>query len=170
MIHLDRNFCKQYFSYMYTIITLVAVGSVYLSIYHCSLRCCCCCYHHHHHHLHHHHNHHTGTNQAKIKFIRGPFHSTFEGGAACRVLVRKPERRRILEAPRLWWEDNIKMDFWGVEWEAWTGSIWHRTGTCGGFLWMRWWNFGFYKMRRISWLAESLLDSREGLCSVDLVS
>jgi hypothetical protein len=28
-----------------------------------------------------------------------------------RVLVRKPEGKRLLGRPRLRWEDNIKMDF-----------------------------------------------------------
>jgi hypothetical protein len=30
---------------------------------------------------------------------------------AYRVLVGKPEGRRLLERPRRRWEDNIKMDF-----------------------------------------------------------
>jgi len=42
---------------------------------------------------------------------------------------------------------------WDVR--AWTGSSWLRVGTGGGHLWMRWWNFGFYKMRGICWLAEN---------------
>jgi hypothetical protein len=35
--------------------------------------------------------------------------------------------------PRLRWEDNIKMDLreYGF---VWTGLIWLRMGTCGGFL------------------------------------
>jgi hypothetical protein len=32
------------------------------------------------------------------------------GEDACRILVRKPEGKRILGRPRLWWVDNIKMD------------------------------------------------------------
>jgi hypothetical protein len=35
---------------------------------------------------------------------------------------------------------------------------------------MRSWNFGLLKMQRISWLAENLLASQEGLCSVQQVS
>jgi hypothetical protein len=41
--------------------------------------------------------------------------------------------------------------------------IWLRIGTDGGRLWMRWWTPGFHKMRGISWLAEKLLASQEGL-------
>jgi hypothetical protein len=33
-----------------------------------------------------------------------------EGRGVYRVLVGKPERRRLLGRPRLRWEDNIKMD------------------------------------------------------------
>ena len=46
---------------------------------------------------------------------------------------------------------------------AWTESSWRRIGTDGGHLWMR-----FHKMRGISWLAENLLASQEGLCSAEL--
>jgi len=34
-----------------------------------------------------------------------------------------------------------------------TGWSWLRIGTGGGHLWVRWWTFGFRKMRGISWLA-----------------
>jgi hypothetical protein len=34
-----------------------------------------------------------------------------------------------------------------------TGLIWLRIGTGGGLLWIRWWTFGFHKMRGISWVA-----------------
>ena len=37
----------------------------------------------------------------------------------------------------------------GVE----TGWSWLRIGTDGGHLWIRWWTFGFHKVRGISWLA-----------------
>ena len=33
------------------------------------------------------------------------------GGGVHRVLVRKPEGKRLLGRPRRRWEDNIKMDF-----------------------------------------------------------
>jgi hypothetical protein len=45
------------------------------------------------------------------------------------------------------------MDLREVGWGAWTGSIWLTIGTGGGLLWMRWWTFGFHKMRGISWVA-----------------
>jgi hypothetical protein len=35
---------------------------------------------------------------------------------------------------------------------------------------MRWWTFGFHKMRGISWLAENRLASQEVLCFMDWVS
>jgi hypothetical protein len=38
---------------------------------------------------------------------------------------------------------------------AWTGSSWHRIGTGGWHLWMRWWTFGFHK------IAENFLTSWE---------
>jgi hypothetical protein len=34
----------------------------------------------------------------------------------CKVLVRKPERKRPLGIPRRRWEDNIKVDLQEVEW------------------------------------------------------
>jgi hypothetical protein len=58
------------------------------------------------------------------------------------------------------------MDLREVGWGAWTGSIWLRIGTGGGLLWRRWWTFGFHKMRGISWVAEDVLGSQEGLCSM----
>ena len=53
---------------------------------------------------------------------------------------------------------------------VWTGSIWLRIGTGGGHLGLRQYTFGFHKMRGISWLAENLLASQEGLCSAEWVS
>jgi hypothetical protein len=47
---------------------------------------------------------------------------------------------------------------------------WLRIGTGGGLLWMRQWTSEFHKMRGISWLAEKLLASQEGICSMELVS
>jgi len=44
-------------------------------------------------------------------------------------------------------------------------------GGAGYFLlWMRLWTFGFHKTRGLSWLTENVLDSQEGLFSVELVS
>jgi hypothetical protein len=52
--------------------------------------------------------------------------------------------------------------------KLWIGFIWLRNrGQCR--LWTRQWTFGFHKMRGISWLAERLLASREGLRSMELV-
>ena len=49
-----------------------------------------------------------------------------------RVLVRKPEGKRLLGRPRLRWNVNIKMDLHEVGCGVWTGSIWLRIGTGGG--------------------------------------
>jgi hypothetical protein len=63
------------------------------------------------------------------------------------IQVRKPERKRPLGRPRRRWVDNIKMDLREIGWDGkvWTGSVWLRTGTSGGFLWTRWWTFDFLK-------------------------
>jgi hypothetical protein len=57
-----------------------------------------------------------------------------EGRGAYRILVRRPEGRRLLGRPRLRWEDNIKMYLQEVGWGVWTGLIWLRIGTGGGSL------------------------------------
>jgi hypothetical protein len=46
-----------------------------------------------------------------------------------RVLVGKPEEKRLLGRPWHRWEYKIE-----IEWESWTGFIWLRTGTAGGLL------------------------------------
>jgi len=52
-----------------------------------------------------------------------------------KVLAGKPEGRRPLGKPWRRWEDNIKMRLQEVGWGgAWTGLIWPRVGTGGGFL------------------------------------
>jgi hypothetical protein len=56
-----------------------------------------------------------------------------ERRGAYRVLVGKPEGRRPLGRQRRSWEDNIKMDFRKVETMSWTGSIFLKTETGGGF-------------------------------------
>ena len=84
---------------------------------------------------------------------------------AYRVLVGKPKGRRPLGRPKRRWEDNIKMGLPEVGWRACTGSIWLRIGADGVLLWMWLWTFRFHK---ISWLAEDLLASQKGLCSVEL--
>ena len=56
-----------------------------------------------------------------------------EGRGVHRVLMGKPERKRLLGRPRHRWEDNIKMDLrevGGVK----TGWSWLRIGTDGGHL------------------------------------
>jgi hypothetical protein len=51
----------------------------------------------------------------------------------CRVLVRKPERKKPLGKPRHRWEDNITIDL--RSWNgAWTGLIWLCVDTGGGHL------------------------------------
>jgi hypothetical protein len=55
-----------------------------------------------------------------------------------------------------------------VELWVWTGYIWLRIGPSGGLLWTRFRTLGLYKMLGISWLAERLLASQEGLCSMEL--
>jgi hypothetical protein len=52
---------------------------------------------------------------------------------------------------------------------VWTWCIWLRIGTSGGLLWTRQWTFGFHRRRGISWLAEWMLASQQGLCSRELV-
>jgi hypothetical protein len=44
-----------------------------------------------------------------------------------------------------------------------TGSRWLRIRRGGTHLRMRWWTFGFHKMRGVSWLAGNRLVSQEGL-------
>ena len=54
-----------------------------------------------------------------------------------RVLVGKPEGKRLLGRPRHRWEDNIKIDLQEVGGGLGTGWSWLRTGTGGGHLWVR---------------------------------
>ena len=51
-----------------------------------------------------------------------------------RVMVGKPEEKRLLGRPRRSWKDNIKMDLQEVGCGVWTGSSWHRKGGGGGRL------------------------------------
>ena len=46
-----------------------------------------------------------------------------------KILVGKPEGKRLLGRPRRRWEDNIKMDRQEVGCGVWTGSSWLRIGT-----------------------------------------
>ena len=56
-----------------------------------------------------------------------------EGRSVYRVLVGKPEGKRLLGRPWRRWEDNIKMI---LKWDVviWTRLIWLRIGTGGGHL------------------------------------
>jgi hypothetical protein len=40
-----------------------------------------------------------------------------ERRSACRVLVGKPEGKRLLKIPRGGWDDNININVRGVEWD-----------------------------------------------------
>jgi len=51
-----------------------------------------------------------------------------------------------------------------------TGFIWLSLRTIDDLLLMWYWTVGFHKMWGISWLAEKLLASLEGLCSMELVT
>ena len=55
-------------------------------------------------------------------------------GGVHRVLVGKPERKRLLGRHRRRWEDNIKMDLQEVRGFVGTGWSWLRIGTGGGHL------------------------------------
>jgi len=51
-----------------------------------------------------------------------------------KVLVGKPEGKRLLGRRRCRWEGNIKMNLREVGWWAWTGLIWLRIETGSGHL------------------------------------
>jgi hypothetical protein len=69
----------------------------------------------------------------------------WEDRGVYRVLVGKPEGKRLLGKPRRRWEDNIKMDLQEVEGVVVTGWSWLRIGTDGGHLWVRLGTFEFHK-------------------------
>jgi hypothetical protein len=52
-----------------------------------------------------------------------------EGRNVYRVVVGKPEGKRLFERPRRRWEDGIKIDFRDIGWGVWSGSTWLRIGT-----------------------------------------
>ena len=81
---------------------------------------------------------------------------------ASRVLVGKPEEKIPLGIPRYRWEENINMDIKEVATRKWTSLMWLTESTSGGLLWTWSWDFGFHKMG-ISWLAENMSASQEGL-------
>jgi hypothetical protein len=51
-----------------------------------------------------------------------------------KVLVRKPEGKRLLRRPRRRWEDGIRMDLREIGLRVWIGFDCLRTGTSGGLL------------------------------------
>jgi hypothetical protein len=55
---------------------------------------------------------------------------------AYRIMVGKPEIKRLIGRPRCTWVDSIKIDFRGIGWDGmvWTGSIRLRIGTSEGLL------------------------------------
>jgi hypothetical protein len=57
-----------------------------------------------------------------------------ERGNTYGVLVGTRERSRPLQRPRLTWENNIKMDLKGVEWQGEDGLFVLRIETSGGLL------------------------------------
>jgi hypothetical protein len=57
-----------------------------------------------------------------------------ERRGVCRVLVGKPMGKRPFGRLRRRWEFNIKVDLQQVGCGAWTGLIWLRIGTGGGYL------------------------------------
>jgi hypothetical protein len=72
--------------------------------------------------------------QIKSKRMRWAGHVACmgEGRKVYRVLVGKPEVKRLLERPRCRWEDGIRMDLRGIGWGGgWSGFVWQRMGTCG---------------------------------------
>jgi len=54
-----------------------------------------------------------------------------------KILVGKLEKNRSLWKPRHRWEDNIKLILYKKDVRTWTGFMWFRTGSSGGFL-QRW--------------------------------
>jgi hypothetical protein len=53
---------------------------------------------------------------------------------ACRVLMRKAERKRLFGRPKHRWEDNVNIDVQEVGCGTGTGLIWLRILTGGGHL------------------------------------
>ena len=83
----------------------------------------------------------------------------------------RPSHPPPFDHPNIWWGGEriiLEEMFKKSVGSAWTRSIWRRIGTVGGLLWTRWWTFWFHKLRAISWLAEELLASQEGLCCAEL--
>jgi hypothetical protein len=51
-----------------------------------------------------------------------------------RLLVGKPEGKRLLRRARRRWVDNIRMHFGKIGWVMWTGLVWLRIGASGELL------------------------------------
>jgi hypothetical protein len=51
------------------------------------------------------------------------------GEEVYKVLLGKPEGKRILGRPRCRWEDGIRMDLRETGWGVWIGFDWLRIGT-----------------------------------------
>jgi hypothetical protein len=60
--------------------------------------------------------------------------SVGEGRGVYRVLLGKPEGKRLLGSPRRRWEDNIRIDLQELGCGVWTGLSWLRIETGGGHL------------------------------------
>jgi hypothetical protein len=91
-----------------------------------------------------------------------------ERRGAYRILVGRPGERRPLERPRRRWEDNIKMD---LQEEGWGSMDWIDM-TQDRDRWRALVNavMNLRKMWGIASLAENLLASHEGICSMKLDS
>jgi hypothetical protein len=53
---------------------------------------------------------------------------------AYKILVRKPEGKRLCGRPRCRWENNIRTDLQETGGKVWTDYIWLRIGTSGRLL------------------------------------
>jgi hypothetical protein len=77
--------------------------------------------------------------QMKSRRMRWTGHVTCirEDRKMYKILVGKPEGKRLLG--RMWRrsEDGIKMDLREIGWGVWSGFNWLRTGISGGLLWTR---------------------------------
>jgi hypothetical protein len=87
---------------------------------------------------------------------------------ACRILVGKPEGKRLLGKCWRWLYGNVMMDLKrdGV---LWTGLIWLGMWTNGGLFWTRHCTFGFHEILGHSWVTGQLAASQENLSSIKLV-
>jgi hypothetical protein len=54
-----------------------------------------------------------------------------------KILVGNPKEKRPLGRPRCGWEDGIRPDLSEIDWGAWIGFDWLRTGTGWELLRMR---------------------------------